>query len=110
LNSLGDDLPPNEWNDDELTEGPFCDDPSDNEDSDDDGDSDSIGNDPEPNAIPESNSMPLPPLATYRSKDELFRAIEAWAKQYRYCFWTGRSNWLSATRQKVFYECDCAGS
>jgi hypothetical protein len=77
LNSLGDDLPQNEWNDDELTKGPFYDDPSNNEDSNDDSDGDSIGNDPEPDTILESNSMPLPPLATYRSKDELFRAIEA---------------------------------
>jgi hypothetical protein len=80
LNSLSDDLLPNEWNDDELTEGPFYDSPSNNEDSDNDDDGDSIGNDPKPNAILESNLMPLPPLATYRSKDELFRAIEAWAK------------------------------
>jgi hypothetical protein len=54
--------------------------------------------------------MPLPPKNIYRSKEELYTSIQAWATQYNYAFQIGRLNKLNNNRVKVFYTCDCTRS
>jgi hypothetical protein len=105
LNSLDDDP----FRDDSSSsDDPFYDDAFDNEPDLDDDPNDE--DDPFADSLePELNSMPLPPEAIYNSKDELFDSIQEWAKQYKYAFRTNRSKRISATREKVFYECDRAG-
>ncbi|PMD23473.1 hypothetical protein NA56DRAFT_701770 [Hyaloscypha hepaticicola] len=49
---------------------------------------------------PSSTTMPLPPEATYSSKEELYRAIQAFAIQHHYAFTIGRSN-KTITRKTV---------
>jgi hypothetical protein len=57
-----------------------------------------------------SNLMPLPPEAIYSSKQEQIDSIQAFAKVYNYCFQVGRSKIITATREKVWYKCNCAGA
>jgi hypothetical protein len=55
--------------------------------------------------------MPLPPEATYSSKEELYAAIKAFAAQHYYAFIIGRSNKINnGPRMKIFYNCDRYGS
>ena len=51
--------------------------------------------------------MPLPPEALYPSKEALFKAIQAWAKLYRYAFTIGKSKKREDGRIKIYYSCDC---
>ena len=61
-------------------------------------------------APPTPMSMPLPPEATYSSKEELYTSIQAWAAQYYYAFRIQRSTKLNnGSRIKITYSCDCAG-
>jgi hypothetical protein len=55
-------------------------------------------------------SMPLPPEATYSSREELYTAIQAFAAQQYYGFIIGRSNKIhNSPRVKIFYNCDRYG-
>jgi hypothetical protein len=55
--------------------------------------------------------MPLPPEATYNSKEELYASIQAWAAQYHYAFAIGRSKKINnGHRTKIFYNCDRFGA
>ena len=52
-------------------------------------------------------SMSLPPKAMYSSKEELYKAIQAFAAQYHYTFIIRRSNKIyNGLRIKIFYNCD----
>lgn len=63
-----------------------------------------------PANTPLPTSMPLPPPAEYKSKEELYVAIQAWAAQHQYAFVTGRSKIINdGPRMKVFYNCDRCG-
>ena len=68
---------------------------------------------PLPSQSPEPSSpmsMPLPPEATYSSKEELYASIQAWAAQHSYAFRIGRSNKINnGPRIKIFYNCDRCG-
>ena len=55
------------------------------------------------------SSMPLLPEDFYTTEDELFNAIQAWAKQHKYAFRILRSKPLSKTRKKVTYCCTRCG-
>ena len=51
--------------------------------------------------------MPLPLEAQYPSKEALFKAIQAWAKPYRYAFTTRKSKKREGSGYiKVYYICD----
>ena len=51
--------------------------------------------------------MPLPLIAQYTSKEALFKAIQAWAKPYRYAFSIRRSIKRGGSGYiKVVYICD----
>jgi hypothetical protein len=55
-------------------------------------------------------SMPLPPEDIYSSKEELYKAIQAFAAQHHYAFMIGRSNKIhNGPRMKIFYNCDRYG-
>jgi len=55
--------------------------------------------------------MPLPPEATYSSKEELYAAIKAFVAQHYYAFIIGRSNKINnGPRMKIFYNYDRYGS
>jgi hypothetical protein len=57
-----------------------------------------------------STTMPLPPMATYSSKEELYEAIQVFAAQHHYAFTIGRSNKINkGPRIKIFYNCDRYG-
>jgi hypothetical protein len=59
---------------------------------------------------PPPTSMPLPPEAVYSSKEELYRAIQAWAAQHHYAFRIGRSKTINnGPRVKIVYNCDRCG-
>jgi hypothetical protein len=49
--------------------------------------------------------LALPPLATYPSKEALFKSIQEWAKDRGYAFSIGKSK-RAGSRQKVYYACD----
>ena len=53
-----------------------------------------------------SNALALPPLATYPSKEALFKAIQSWSKPRGYAFTIGKSTRRKNGRQKVNYACD----
>jgi hypothetical protein len=53
-----------------------------------------------------SNALAPPPLATYPSKEALFKAIQSWAKARGYAFTIARSKRVRNGRQKVYYACD----
>jgi hypothetical protein len=55
------------------------------------------------------NNMPLPPEDFYTTQDELFDAIQGWAKEHRYAFRIGRWKNIGKHRRKYFYECDRCG-
>jgi hypothetical protein len=55
------------------------------------------------------NNMPLPPENSYTTKDKLFDAIQAWAKEYKYAFRIGRSKPLGKSRKKYTYFCTRCG-
>ena len=63
---------------------------------------------PLPSQSPEPSSpmsMPLPPEATYSSKEELYASIQAWAAQHSYAFRIRRSNKINnGPRIKIFYN------
>jgi len=59
-----------------------------------------------PPALPVPVMLALPPLATYPSKEALFKAIQKWAKDRGYAFTIQRSRTLGNRRQKVQYACD----
>jgi hypothetical protein len=62
---------------------------------------------PEPSS---PTSMPLPPEATYSSKEELYASIQAWAIQHHYAFRIGRSAKIHNTiRNRIQYNCDRCG-
>jgi hypothetical protein len=62
---------------------------------------------PEPSSL---TSMPLPPEATYSSKEELYASIQAWAVQHRYAFRIERSTKIYNTeRTRIQYSCDRTG-
>ena len=62
---------------------------------------------PIPTTTTQHNLMPLPLIAQYPSKEALFKAIQAWAKPYRYAFSIGRSIKREGSgRIKVVYICD----
>ena len=62
---------------------------------------------PEPSSL---TSMPLPPEATYSSKEELYASIQAWAAQHHYAFRIERSTKIHNTeRTRIQYSCDRAG-
>jgi hypothetical protein len=69
---------------------------------------------PAPQPLPTSQSpttssiaIPLPPEATYSSKEELYKAIQAFAAEYHYTFIIGQSNKIhKGPRIKIFYNCD----
>jgi hypothetical protein len=55
-------------------------------------------------------SMPLPPEATYSSKEELYTSIQAWAAQHHYAFRIERSTKIhNSGRTRILYSCDRAG-
>ena len=56
--------------------------------------------------ISASDALSLPPLATYPSKEALYKAIQSWSKPRGYAFTTTRSIQMRNGRQKVFYTCD----
>jgi hypothetical protein len=57
-----------------------------------------------------STSMPLPPEATYSSKEELYASIQAWAAQHHYAFRIERSTKIhNSVRTRILYSCDRAG-
>jgi hypothetical protein len=59
---------------------------------------------------PSLTSMPLPPEATYSSKEELYASIQAWAAQHCYAFRIERSTKIHNTeRTRIQYSCDRAG-
>ena len=67
---------------------------------------------PRPSLVedPQSTSMPLPLKVTYSFKEELYRAIQAFAAQHSYAFRIGRSNKINnGPRLKIFYNCDRYG-
>ena len=67
---------------------------------------------PRPSLVedPQSTSIPLPPEATYSFKEELYRAIQAFATQHSYTFRIGHSNKINnGPRLKIFYNCDRYG-
>src|ERR1700733_7885060 len=68
---------------------------------------------PEPfptGASPSLTSMPLPPEATYSSKEELYASIQAWAARHHYAFRIGRSAKIHNTvRSRIQYNCDRCG-
>ena len=68
---------------------------------------------PEPQpaeAVSPTMSMPLPPEATYSSKEELYTAIQAFAAQHHYAFSTSRSTKINnSTRTRILYNCDRYG-
>ena len=53
-----------------------------------------------------SDALSLPPLATYSSKEALFKAIQSWTKLQGYTFATIKSKQIKGKRQKVYYACD----
>jgi hypothetical protein len=55
------------------------------------------------------NDMPLPPQDFYTTKDELFNAIQAWAKEHKYAFRIGRSTSISDSWKKYTYFCTRCG-
>jgi hypothetical protein len=56
-----------------------------------------------------STSMPLPPEATYSSKEELYASIQAWAARYHYAFRIERSTKIhNGARTRILYSCDRA--
>jgi hypothetical protein len=57
-----------------------------------------------------SNLMSLLPEAIYSSKQEQIDSIQTFAKVHNYCFQVGRSKMITATREKVWYKCDCTGA
>ena len=67
---------------------------------------------PSPNPLPveaphPSTSISLPPEAIYSSKEELYKAIQAFAAQHHYTFIVGRSNKIhNSPRIKIFYNYD----
>jgi hypothetical protein len=61
---------------------------------------------PLPNASNASDTLALPPLATYPSKEALFEAIQSWSKPRGYAFTTTRSKLIKGTRQNIYYACD----
>ena len=55
-------------------------------------------------------AMPLPPVATYDSKEELYTSIQAWAAQHHYAFRIGRSTKVNrGVRTRILYSCDRCG-
>ena len=55
-------------------------------------------------------SMPLPPEATYSSKEELYRAIQAFTAQHHDAFTIGRSTKINnGVRTRILYNCDRYG-
>jgi hypothetical protein len=61
-------------------------------------------------APPSPTSMPLPPEATYSSKEELYTSIQAWAAQHHYAFRIERSTKIdNSIRTRILYSCDRAG-
>jgi hypothetical protein len=55
-------------------------------------------------------SMPLPPEATYGSREELYSSIQAWAAQYKYAFCISRSTRVHrGSRTRILYSCDRYG-
>jgi hypothetical protein len=63
---------------------------------------------PPPVSLPTDacHALALPPLATYRSKEALFEAIQSWSKPRGYAFTIGKSTRRKDGRQKVNYACD----
>ena len=70
---------------------------------------------PSPNPLPAeaphpSTSISLPPEAIYSSKEELYKAIQAFVAQHHYAFIVGQSNKIhNGPRIKIFYNCDRYG-
>jgi hypothetical protein len=61
-------------------------------------------------APPHPTSMPLPPEAIYSSKEELYRAIQAFASQHSYTFYVRRSTKINnSVRSKITYNCNRYG-
>jgi hypothetical protein len=56
-----------------------------------------------------SGDMPLPPEDFYTTQEELFDAIQAWAKRYKYAFRIGRSKTIGKHQKKYYYICTCCG-
>jgi hypothetical protein len=55
-------------------------------------------------------TMPLPPEATYSSKEELYALIQAWAAQHHFAFRIKRSKKINnGVRTRILYSCDHAG-
>jgi hypothetical protein len=55
-------------------------------------------------------SMPLPPEATYSSREELYASIQAWAAKHHYAFRIERSTKIdNSIRTRILYSCDRAG-
>ena len=67
---------------------------------------------PEPlpaEALSSPTTMPLPPEATYSSKEELYALIQAWAAQHYYAFRIERSTKIdNSIRTRILYSCDRA--
>jgi hypothetical protein len=61
---------------------------------------------PQSDAPDTSNTLALPPLASYPSKESLFEAIQSWARLHGYAFTVGRSTRLKSRLQRVTYTCD----
>jgi hypothetical protein len=59
--------------------------------------------------VDSSSSMPLPPEDFYTTEDELFNAIQAWAKQHKYAFRILRSKPIGKSRKKITYSCTRCG-
>ena len=53
-----------------------------------------------------SDALSLPPLATYPSKEALYKAIQSWSKPRGYAFTVIRSKRVRNGRRKVYYTCD----
>jgi len=60
---------------------------------------------PTPAPVPAPVMLALPPLATYSTKEALFKAIQQWSKDRGYAFVIQRSK-VRNGRQKVYYVCD----
>ncbi len=55
-------------------------------------------------------SMPLPPEAVFKSRDELYSSIQAWASRHLYAFRIERSKKINnGVRTRIIYSCDRAG-
>jgi hypothetical protein len=55
-------------------------------------------------------TMPLPPEATYSSKEELYKAIQVFVALHHYAFMIGQSNKIhNGPGIKIFFNCERSG-